>query len=136
MRRLLLVLMIALLPIRGLVGDAMAMAIMTAPAHGATHVEASADTTPCLDHAADSDHSAHSPHAADAHAHAAHTATNDETPGTDVHAHGSCDLCNGPAMGHALPQAQVGAAQHGLAPGAIERFVSVEPLRGIKPPIS
>lgn len=127
MRRLLLVLMIALLPLRGLVGDAMAMAIVMAPAHGAVHVGASASTMPCPDHTV---------HATDAHAPAEHPAASAQTTGTDTHAHGSCDLCNGPAMGHALPQAQAGAVQHGIAPGTIERFVSFEPQRGIKPPIS
>lgn len=118
MRRLLLVFMIALLPLRGLVGDAMAVAMNSSPSHEGVPVVAM-DTMPCPDHAA----TAHPEHD-DASAHDAE------------HQHAVCDLCNGPAMTRTLPSDAPPAPSHGVQVPPVEHFASSEPHRGSKPPIS
>ena len=118
MRRLLLVFMIALLPLRGLVGDAMAVAMNSSPSHEGVPVVAM-DTMPCPDHAA----TAHPEHD-DASAHDAE------------HQHAVCDLCNGPAMTRTLPSDAPPAPSHGVQVPPVQHFASSEPHRGSKPPIS
>lgn len=127
MRRLLLVFMIALLPLRALVGDAMAMTMVAVPAHGASHASAAVGPEPCADHAAI---------ATDSHGHSGHHAPASDAGGVQAHAHDSCELCNGPAMGQHLADARPAAGEHGMKPLAVEPFASSEPQRGVKPPIS
>jgi len=127
MRRLLLVFMIALLPLRALVGDAMAVAMTTVPATHGTQA-AGMGSLPCPDHAAAVLPAQEVVHGSGHHA---------DTPGHDAeHQHATCDLCNGPAMTHAVPLPISLAAEHGLHMAPVERFASSEPHRGIKPPIS
>jgi hypothetical protein len=109
--------MIALLPIRGWMGDAMAVAMLAAPAH-AMNQAASTDLPPCPDHAMGSD-----------------AAGLQDDNGSD-HAHKSCDVCNGPAMALAIPSVPALAAMHSVLVPPAERFASTEPQRGVKPPIS
>lgn len=117
MRHLLLALMIALLPIRGWMGDAMAVAMLAAPPHAMSQA-ASGDAPPCPDHAMGSD-----------------AADMQEGHGSE-HAHKSCDVCNGPAMVLTTPVVPALAPEHGALMPPAERFASSEPHRGIKPPIS
>lgn len=110
MRHWLLILLIALLPLRAWAGDAMAVAMPSTPgtaAHCAEHPPA-ADTSAQADASAD-----------------------------DQQTHALCDVCNGPAMtagthpnptAAPLPQALV-------APGRSD-FVSAVLQRGHKPPIA
>lgn len=127
MRRLLLVFMIALLPLRALVGDAMAMTMVAAPAHGASHAEVEMGSAPCADHTAAT---------VDAHDNAGHQAPSNDAGGMQAHSHDSCDLCNGPAMSQLLAGSRAATGAHGIKPSPVEPFVSFEPQRGIKPPIS
>ncbi len=117
MRHWFLVLMIALLPLRGWVSDAMAVEMLTQPAH-ATMATMATD-----EHAAEHDHCACDEHAASA-----------EDSGD--HQHNACDVCNVPALAMATPALQTPPTLHSkLAPPA-DRFASSEAQRGIKPPIS
>jgi hypothetical protein len=114
MRRLLLAVMILLLPLRGLMGDAMAMSMLVMPAHESTPAAATA-SMPCPDHADPSDQA---------------------SSGSSEHSHTACDLCNGPAMSLSSPGHPWLPTVHGVNAGPVERFASSEPQRGIKPPIS
>lgn len=114
MRRLLLAVMILLLPLRGLMGDAMAMSMLAMPAHESASAAATA-SMPCPDHSDPSDLA---------------------SSGSSEHSHTACDLCNGPAMGHFSPAQQALPTVHSVSAGPVERFASSEPQRGIKPPIS
>ena len=116
MRHWLLALMIALLPIRGWMSDAMAVAMLAPPAHTMNQAGAP-DTAPCPDHAMASDATA-------------------SPDGGGEHAHKSCDVCNGPAMALPTPTVPALAMAHGVLAPPAERFASTEPHRGIKPPIS
>lgn len=114
MRHWFLVLMIALLPLRGWVGDAMAVEMLTLSAHATMAMEAHGD--------------AHDRCACDEHAASA------EDSGD--HQHSACDVCNVSALAMAMPRLQTPPTVHSqLAPPA-ERFASSEAQRGIKPPIS
>lgn len=131
MRRLLLVFMIALLPLRGLVGDAMAVAMTTMPTH--EHAQAVTQGMPCPDLLATSAPAHGATHGTSPH-HAAH---GDHSPDDAAeHQHAVCDLCNGPAMTRAVPPELQLPPEHGLLVLPVERFASSEPRRGIKPPIS
>lgn len=124
MRHLLLALIIALLPIRSWMGDAMAVAMLAAPAHAMN--QAASDTG----HAMDTGHDMGSEHA---------TMTGDHADMQDSgseHTHKSCEVCNGPAMALSIPAVPTLAPQHGMLVPPAERFASSEPHRGIKPPIS
>ena len=119
MRHLLLALMIALLPIRGWMGDAMALAMLAAPAHTMDQA-ATSNAAPCPDHTMPGEHAG----------------MQDSGGSADHHAHKSCDVCNGPVMALSPPMVPALAPSHGVLAPPAERFVSSEPHRGIKPPIS
>ncbi|MDO9201818.1 MAG: hypothetical protein Q8K34_14065 [Hydrogenophaga sp.] len=140
MRHLLLALLIALLPLRAWVGDAMAVSMLGHPAAGAVataeHPPASTHAHPdCPDHAggvplpvtavSDLHDSAHGmgTHPVDA-------------PQPDHHQHSACDVCNGPALVVSLPLAPNASQAHTLLTLPAERFASVALQQGIKPPIS
>jgi len=128
MRRLLLVFMIALLPLRALVGDAMAVAMTSLPAaHGAPAT--GMGSAPCPDHAV----SVQPAHDDAAHASGHHAAASAHDAD---HQHAVCDLCNGPAMTQAVPSQMPLSATPGMHVTPVERFASSEPHRGVKPPIS
>lgn len=119
MRHFFIALLIALLPVRGWVGDAMALSLWNpapqAPAVGC-HDMAAMPTAPEVAQSSGADHH----------------------PVTDSHGqqHSCCDVCNGPAL------AEAGLTHSALPPDApvqarlVERFASSEPQRGHKPPIS
>jgi hypothetical protein len=118
MRHLLLALMIALLPIRGWMGDAMALAMLVAPAQTMHHEASGTDHTMAGDHAQGHEHNA------------------SQQDSGGEHTHKSCEVCNGPAMALSVPAVPALPAQHGLLAPPAERFASSEPHRSIKPPIS
>lgn len=135
MRFWIVALMIALLPLRGWVGDAMALERLAhtpeAPAvvaalvhdcHEAAAPEASSSTMHAM-------HAAHAMHA-DSHGQAAHA---DQAP---HHSHLSCDLCNVPALHPPVPMLATDTAPHPLRVISQEHFASVEPQRDRKPPIA
>ena len=118
MRHWFIVLMIALLPLRGWVGDAMAVDMLAQPAHatmamgdhGAGHGEAHVQCA-CDEHAATTD------------------------MGAD-HQHSACDVCNVPALAISVPGLQMPPAASSQLAVPAERFASSEIQQGIKPPIS
>lgn len=127
MRHLLLALMIVLLPIRGWMGDAMALSMLAAPAQAEHHQAA-----PGTDHAAH----AQGGHHQDAAAMADPGAGPHHDGGAGGHTHKSCEVCNGPAMALSVPAVPALSLRHGLLALRAERFLSSEPHQGIKPPIS
>jgi hypothetical protein len=119
MRHWFLVLMIALLPLRGWVGDAMAVEMLTMPVHASVAMdEHGAD--PDHDHCACDEHAQHAQHAG----------------GSTDHQHHACDVCNVPALATAVPALQPLPGVHRQLTPPAERFASSEAQRGIKPPIS
>ncbi len=118
MRTLLFAVLIALLPLRAWMGDAMAVSML--PVQAAPAAAAQADAPPpCPDHAtaASADHGGSTADAAD-------------------HRHAACDVCNGPVLAQTVHRDQAPALRHGLLEAPAERFASSVPLPGIKPPIS
>jgi hypothetical protein len=147
MRHVLLALLIALLPLRGWVGDAMAMALVTHPAaHAAAHTLAPADAEPshCAEHTAHTGSAGHDEHAghgmeAQALPHAPGAAeSHASTDSSDhpTHQHKACDVCNGPAMALSGVAASGLPLPSGLQVIATVRFASTVLPQGIKPPIS
>ena len=110
MRHWLLILLIALLPLRAWAGDAMAVAMPSAPGTSAH----------CADHPAPTDVSSLTDAAAD-----------------DQQTHDLCDVCNGPAMtaGTHPSTAAAPLPQAMLAPER-SNFISAVLQRGHKPPIA
>ena len=123
MRHWILALMIALLPIRSWMGDAMAVAMLASPAHAMDHAASATDHAMHTDHAMDREHARTGAHA-------------DMQDSGSEHTHKSCEVCNGPAMALSIPVAPILAPQHGVLVPPAERFASSEPHRGTKPPIS
>lgn len=117
MRHWFLVLMIALLPLRGWVGDAMAVEMLGAPGHTMA-VMTDGSAQPCPDHMASA-------------------SADDGAPDSgDEHAHTACDVCNGPALASGATPVQTLPPAHSVAVQPAERFASSEVRRGVKPPIS
>ena len=132
MRRLLLAVMILLLPLRGLMGDAMALSMVGLPAQAGAAATAQGDM-PCPDHAATP---AQAPQHASVGGDLAEHVDELSASNSSEHAHTACDLCNGPAMSLSSPGHPWLPTVHGVSAGPVERFASSEPQRGIKPPIS
>lgn len=143
MRTLLLALMIALLPIRGWLGDAMAVEMVrhSLPAASAAAMATAATQAHCHEameaaEAADGmDHMAMS--LADHHAGSQHNGSdNDDAGHQGCGTCTACQVCHTVALGgmpfvdivHSAPQAP--PAAHAT------RFASAEPAPGLKPPIS
>jgi hypothetical protein len=126
MRFWIVALMIALLPLRGWVGDAMALERLAHAPEAPTVVAALA-------------HDCHEATTPEANQHAMHEGvhgpTTDAEPASH-HSHLSCDLCNVPALQPATPLLAAERAPHPLRVISQERFASVEPQRDRKPPIA
>lgn len=116
--------MIALLPLRGWVGDAMAVALLAPPT-------ATSAAIPCHDTAPVA--------AADGHQAGAMTHSADPAGTSDGPSHGgcnACDVCHGPAITQAVhPVSDSPRTQVQLAVSS-EAFDSALPQRGNKPPIA
>lgn len=127
MRVLVLTLMILLLPLRGWMGDSMAMgsaAEAAASAHCAGHTDVAAAT-----------HSAHAEPEGMGHGQAdgdIDAATADDAS----HTHDLCDVCNVPALAQAFPAAASERAQPTLAVESAVAFLSHLPHGEHKPPIA
>lgn len=117
MRHWLLILMIALLPLRGWVSDAMAVEMSGAQPHAWVAEAADADH-PCPEHSATA------------------TADHDNHGSGGDHTHTACDVCNGPALALAAAPAQTLPPAHSVMVLPVEHFASTEAQRGVKPPIS
>ena len=132
MRHLLLALIIALLPLRAWVGDAMAVSMM---GHTATSMVAAGAQPDCPDHAGEG------PLALSLSLSAGHdlhgsTAGAQQPDHPQDHQHSACDVCNGPALVVGLLLSATVSQHHTLLALPAERFASVALQQGIKPPIS
>jgi hypothetical protein len=141
MRTLLLALMIALLPIRGWLGDAMAveMALHAMPAAATVSMASAATEAHCQD-AMDADDSMGMQMAMSGHPtqdpqdHATH-----DGGGTDHQGCGTCtacQVCHTVALGGMPLVDTVRLAPQAPPAAHTERFASAEPAQGLKPPIS
>lgn len=124
MFHLVLVLLIALLPLRGWAADSMAtrMAAPGSPtmdwtaAHHAVAADPSAESAPCAGHDA--------PAVSEAGGHA------------DCDTCAACLTCHAPALAPAVGAAAGSEPAHVRPPAQPAAFVSAAPHRGLKPPIS
>lgn len=134
MRHLLLALIIALLPLRAWVGDAMAVAMLEHPAVTAAatseHLDCPGPATLLTTSMKTGQGMGHAAHGMDDHS------AKVPQPGQDHHQHSACDVCNGPALVVGSFGAVATAQTHTLLAPLAERFASVAPQQGIKPPIS
>lgn len=120
MRVFLIALVIALLPVRGWVGDAMAVSMAASGLATASAAEAPCPHAGIGHHAEDTGDAAL---AAGAH-------------GASQHGHLLCDVCNGPALTPAALVAPPSDLNHGLLIERAERFASLAPRHTHKPPIA
>ncbi len=127
MRHFLIALMIALLPVRGWVGEAMAFSMQANPASPAAHAGC-ADHTPLPASLT----AQPTPPLFEMASQAADAGTDDD----GTHQHGACDICNGPAMAASATALLVLTAMHPQHASRVERFASSELRQGVKPPIS
>ncbi|MGC4397268.1 hypothetical protein [Hydrogenophaga sp. T2] len=137
MRAVWIALLIALLPLRGWVGDAMALSMFEARGHGATAVVATADAVIAPHDQRPHEHHDHrdhgSPHAAPALADA--PADNDHGP-AGAQAHLLCEVCNGPVLSPPASAVAVTAIEHAPRVERQQRFASLAPRQPTKPPIA
>jgi len=139
MRTLLLALMIVLLPVRGWLGDAMAVEMvrhfLPAAMEAATVASAAAEAHchEAMDAAGDMamDMSAHAGHD-DGGSNNSHDNTGHQGCGTCV----ACQVCHTVALGGMPLVAIVHGAPQASPAAHAARFVSAEPVQGLKPPIS
>jgi len=137
MRHLLLALLIALLPLRAWAGDAMAISMLGQPAATAEAAAFANESASCPDHAAQWPPGPATGHALNHSAHGMGEHVVDAShAGQDHHQHSVCDVCNGPALGAAQPSAATPAQVHAVLAHSAERFASIAPQQGIRPPIS
>jgi len=118
MRRLFIALMIVLLPVRGWLGDAMAMEMTQHALHAGTAATAMAP---------------------DCHGAAAQSPDETSPPAASHDGCGTCtacQVCHTVALADVLLARPARGAPHVLAPAPATGFISAEPARGFKPPIS
>jgi hypothetical protein len=128
MRPLLLALLIALLPLRAWVGDAMAVTMLVQPAaNTAEH---------CQDHLGAAPQAMAAQPSHGAHGMSAQSEGTADHEHPQDHPHSVCDVCNGPAMVLSLHLASHVPQAHTVLTPPAERFASVALQQGIKPPIS
>lgn len=133
MRHLLLALIIALLPLRAWVGDAMAVSMM---GHTATSMVAAGAQPDCPDHAGEGPLALSLSAGHDLHGSTHGTAESQQPDHPPDHQHNACDVCNGPALVVGLLLSATVSQHHTLLALPAERFASVALQQGIKPPIS
>lgn len=138
MRRLLVALMILLLPLRGWIGDAMAMELMQ-PALQAVHTQAPAAPEPSSHVHHGDGHAKHDAHAG--HGHAAHGATEGAAESQAGHGVGhlactACQVCHSVAMAETFATLAGEALPHAAPQAALPHFASAEARRLPEPPIS
>lgn len=134
MRRLVIVLMIALLPLRGLVGDAMAMEMAAATLEQpAQAIEAGAVYTHGSKATADFDteNAAH----ADCPGHA-DSPTETAQASSDCGTCAACQICHAVALAPSFPHLAPAPLSAERPPTAGPDFASADRAQGIKPPIS
>lgn len=141
MRHFLLALLIALLPIRGWMGNAMALSTVGV-ATATQAAQAMADDqewldcqehSPAVHAAAHATGDAPAEDVANAHHDTPHHTADADEPS---HAHGACEVCNGPAMALGWPTGMTLPQSQAMARTPAVRFASTVLPQGVKPPIS
>jgi hypothetical protein len=130
MRALFLALMIALLPLRGWVGDAVALDMLSAAFHAPTNaIKSVAANAHPADHGDQLD-----AHHADCAGHSMTAAA--ATSDAHCASHADCQLCHSVALAPLPLRLAPTVLPVALPPLALAGFVSAEPSRGFKPPIA
>lgn len=134
MRRLFVALMILMLPLRGWIGDVMAMELLQ-PALQAVHAPAStaAEASPHAHHG--DGHAMHDAHAGDGHA-AQGAADGHAGHGSSHLACTACQVCHSVAMAETAPALGGEALPHAAPQAALPHFASADARRLAEPPIS
>ncbi|MDQ0037729.1 uncharacterized protein involved in copper resistance [Variovorax boronicumulans] len=141
MRTLLLALMIALLPIRGWLGDAMAVEMVrhSLPAASLVAQEASPASAAVDAHCHEAMEAADDSGGMDTMAHHHDDGSSSNDHGTDHQGCGTCtacQVCHTVALG-GMPLVDIAHSAPQAPPAAhAARFASAEPVLGLKPPIS
>lgn len=140
MRLLLLALMIALLPLRGWVGDVMAMEMPAGLSFATNNIATHADATGASGHIHVNSEAPHTPcHGHDGAAAdvSADNAESHDNPGPGQCSHCSaCQICHTVAVTAAVSLAVDTALPHLLWPAGGLQFASAIPAPHLKPPIS
>lgn len=131
MRRWFIFIMIALLPIRGWVGDVMAAEMVTQRIAALEQVPAMAQLA--ADAAADPHADCHGKAAA--HSPASSPATDPTTSAADCGNCTSCQVCHSVGLATVAGATTLVSAPHAAPPIRGTHFASAEPARGFKPPI-
>ncbi len=130
MRRWFILLMIALLPLRGWIGEAMAGEMLAQrTAEAATHAA----------HMHEGHASQHEAHASAHDCMEKHAAVADEPTGAthgDCPTCAACQVCSSVALGIDLPAAVAAPIAHAPPASRDIHFASAEPARAVEPPIS
>lgn len=138
MRLLLLALMIALLPLRGWVGDVMAMEMPAGLPFATNNIATHADTTAAIGHIHVNSEASHTPcHGHDSAAvdARADNAGSHDNPGQCSHC-SACQICHTVAVTTFVRLAVDTALPHLLWPAGGLQFASAIPAPRLKPPIS
>lgn len=136
MRTLWIALLVALLPLRGWVGDAMAVGMVASP-HAAAAVAMAHDCphgTPTHGASGDARHQG-AGHTTE-HAHNQVESPVAVGEHSAASAHLLCDVCNGPALSTGATPAASGAVGQGLRIERKQAFASLAPSLVVKPPIA
>lgn len=148
MRTAWIALLLALLPLRGWVGDAMALSMLGAGGHAApaalvadAHRHGGDHANPLApaghgEHGAAATHAAHAGHTAmvsvaDA---AAAEASADDHGGPNAHL--LCEVCNGPVLNPPAPALACAPVEYPRLAERAQRFASLAPRQHTKPPIA
>lgn len=126
MRHVLIAFLIALLPLRGWVGDAMAVSMLTAP--GVAHAGCAENVAPPA--------LATAPQAAASHDMAMQDAATAQAQDDGAQTPSACDVCNGAVMGLPAPLGVPARQAHPRPAPHTVWFASSEPQPGHKPPIA
>jgi hypothetical protein len=130
MRAFWIALLIALLPLRGWVGDSMAVSMIALP--HATSMSAAMPGP--ADHGADHVGSDHSHHASEASEDSPMASTHGDHGQTSTHL--LCEVCNGPVLSTFNAPIEATPLEHTLLIARSERFASLAPRHPVKPPIA
>lgn len=121
MRHLFIAFLIALLPVRGWVGEAMALSMLTAP---------NGLLATCPDHAAPPAAPTAEPMAL------VQASQQTDSAGEGSHTHSTCDICNAPAMAAPAPVLPALSASLPRHTSPVQTLASSELQPSVKPPIS
>jgi len=133
MRTAWIVLLLALLPLRGWVGDAMALSMLGAGGHAAPAALIADAHRAAVDHTGHAGHPGHGPMTAMAPM-ADHNGHGNDDAGANAHL--LCEVCNGPVLNLSAPALAFTPVEHVRLAERALHFASLAPRQHTKPPIA